>query len=258
MRRITTWNVNGIRSAIRRGAFDWLYEFSPDVICLQEVRAVPEQLNSIENDLFSKYDVHWHPAERSGYSGVITMSLKSPKHYQIGLGIPQYDNEGRVITIRCDDFLLYNVYFPSGQRGHERVIFKLEFYASLLEILEQLHSNGEKIVVTGDFNTAHEEIDLRNPKTNQKTSGFLPEEREWIDRYLRQGFVDAYRKLYPERIQYTWWTYRANARQRNIGWRLDYFLISKALMTRVKDVVIHDDVEGSDHCPVTLYIDEAN
>jgi exodeoxyribonuclease-3 len=249
--------VNGIRSALNKGALNWLLEYSPNVICLQEVRAHPEQLIEIQDSLFSNYETIWHSAERPGYSGVITMSLKRPLQFQIGLGIPEYDNEGRLIYIHCDDFFLFNVYFPSGQRGQERVKFKLDFYSSLLEVLEKLHSYGEKIIITGDFNTAHREIDLRNPKSNQKTSGFLPEEREWIDRYLESGFIDAYRSLYPERIQYTWWTYRLNARERNIGWRLDYFLVSETLMPRVKDVVIHDDVTGSDHCPVTLFIDES-
>jgi exodeoxyribonuclease III len=253
--RITTWNVNGIRAAIKKGSGDWICEFAPDILCVQEVRAHPDQLIALHNTLFSDYEVLWHPAERPGYSGVMTMSLKSLKWYKIGLGIPKFDSEGRLIYISSDDLLIFNAYFPSGQRGHERVSYKLEFYASLLELLEKYHALGENLIITGDFNTAHQEIDLRNPKTNQKTSGFLPEEREWIDRYLERGFVDVYRKLYPDRIQYTWWTYRMNARQKNIGWRLDYFLVTEALMSRILDVVIHEEVSGSDHCPVTLYIE---
>ena len=152
-------------------------------------------------------------------------------------------------------FRLFNVYFPSGQRGQDRVAYKLDFYAHLLALCDALHARGEKIVITGDFNTAHTEIDLRHPKENANTSGFLPEERIWIDRYLAHGFVDAYRQLYPERVQYTWWTYRVNARARGVGWRLDYFLVSESLMPRVEDVVIHEEVMGSDHCPVTLVLE---
>jgi exodeoxyribonuclease-3 len=151
--------------------------------------------------------------------------------------------------------LLYNIYFPNGQRGQERVDYKLNFYAHLLDICDTLHAAGETIIITGDFNTAHKPIDLRNPKQNEKTSGFLPEERAWIDKYLEHGFIDIYRILYPERVQYTWWTYRMGARQKNVGWRLDYFLVSEKLAARIKDVIIHEDVLGSDHCPVTLLID---
>jgi exodeoxyribonuclease-3 len=172
-----------------------------------------------------------------------------------GLGNPEFDREGRVICTRHPHFLLYNIYFPNGQRDWGRLNFKLDFYARLLDMCNRLHASGEKIVICGDFNTAHREIDLRNPKQNANTSGFLPEERAWIDRYLENGFVDAYRQLYPQRIQYTWWTYIGRARERNTGWRLDYFLVSDALMPRVKDIVIHDAVLGSDHCPVTLFIE---
>jgi exodeoxyribonuclease-3 len=257
MTKITTWNVNGIRSAIKKGAWEWVRKNHPEIICLQEVRAQPDQLLTLQNDLFFDYDLYWHPAERAGYSGVLTMTSKRPEYYKIGLGISKFDSEGRVICIRYDDFLVFNVYFPSGQRGQERVAYKLEFYASLLQILNELHASSEKIIITGDFNTAHNEIDLRYPRANQKTSGFLPEERVWIDYYLESGFVDAYRELYPERVQYTWWTYRLDARERNIGWRLDYFMVSKTLMPRVQDVIVNDDVTGSDHCPVTLFIDES-
>ncbi len=153
------------------------------------------------------------------------------------------------------DFNLFNSYFPNGQRGQDRVAYKLDFYAYLLEICDNLHSKGENIILTGDFNTAHKPIDLRNPKENEKTSGFLPEERAWVDRYLEHGFVDIFRNLYPDKVQYTWWTYISNARARNVGWRIDYFLVSKNLVPRIRDVIIRDEVPGSDHCPVTLIMD---
>ncbi len=170
------------------------------------------------------------------------------------MGAPEFDDEGRLIRTRHEDFWLYNVYFPNGQRDHGRLEYKLGFYSRLLEEIDQIHAAGGQVIVTGDFNTAHQEIDLANPKQNSTNSGFLLQEREWIDKYMEHGLVDAYRQLYPERVQYTWWTYLYNARKRNIGWRLDYFLLSKSLMERVQDVIIHDDAEGSDHCPVTLVI----
>jgi exodeoxyribonuclease-3 len=155
-----------------------------------------------------------------------------------------------------EDFLLYNIYFPNGGQENKRVPYKLSFYEALLKICDGLHQEGQKIIITGDFNTAHNEIDLKNPKSNAKNTGFLPEEREWVDRYLDHGFVDAYRTLYPEREEYTWWTYRFNARKNNAGWRLDYFLVSEPLMDRVSDVIIHGDIMGSDHCPVSLILAE--
>jgi exodeoxyribonuclease-3 len=165
---------------------------------------------------------------------------------------PHFDIEGRLISTLHPGFCLFNVYFPSGQRGRERVEYKLEFYAQLLALCDRLHANGQNVIITGDFNTAHMPIDLKNPKQNQRTSGFLPEERAWVQRFLDHGFVDAYRHLYPERVQYTWWTYRLDARRRGIGWRLDYFLVSAALLPRVRVVTIHEQVMGSDHCPVEL------
>jgi exodeoxyribonuclease-3 len=159
-----------------------------------------------------------------------------------------------MIMTRYQDFCLYNVYFPSGTRGKERMDYKLDFYARLLKICDRLHKAGEKIIITGDFNTAHHPIDLKNPKSNQKNSGFLPEERAWVQKFLDHGFVDAYRRLYPERVQYTWWTNILNARKRGVGWRLDYFLVSETLYPKVEDVTIHESILGSDHCPVELVL----
>lgn len=252
--KITTWNVNGLRAALGKGLTTWAQSQAPDVLCLQEIKARPEQLTE-EQRQTPGYQVIWNPAERPGYSGVATWVRDEPLEVTLGLGESRFDVEGRVIRTRHPDFLLYNIYFPNGQRGQERVDFKLDFYARLLDICDDLHTRGEAVVITGDFNTAHREIDLKNPKENATTSGFLPEERAWIDKYLEHGFVDAYRHLYPERVQYTWWTYRFGARQRGIGWRLDYFLVSEALMHRVRDVIVHDDVLGSDHCPVTLWVE---
>ena len=249
--KITTWNVNGFRSVLQKGFVDWAQSSESDVICLQEIKAKPDQVEEEAQNL-DGYRAFWNPAERAGYSGVLTYSQTQPLEVRYGLGIPRFDGEGRVIRLQFPAFYLYNIYFPNGQRDQERLDFKLDFYAQLLEECDRLHQEGNWIVLTGDFNTAHKEIDLANPQANSKISGFLPEEREWIDRYLEHGFVDAFRRLYPERVQYTWWTYRFGARKRNIGWRLDYFLITESMMDYVNDVVVHDQVTGSDHCPVTL------
>ncbi len=251
---IITWNVNGIRAALGKGALDWAFDRKPDVLCLQEIKARPDQLTEAQRTR-PGYDVTWNPAQRPGYSGVATWYLASPLDIERGLSSPRFDLEGRVIRTRHPGFFLYNIYFPNGQRGRERVDYKLEFYARLLELCDELHGRGENVVIAGDFNTAHRPIDLKNPKENETTSGFLPEEREWVQKFLDHGFVDAYRRLYPDRVQYTWWTYRFAARPRGIGWRLDYFLVSEALFPRVKDVVVHEDVPGSDHCPVEMVIE---
>jgi exodeoxyribonuclease-3 len=251
---VITWNVNGIRAAYRKGAQDWIAAQSADVICLQEIKARPEQLGDDQRDL-PGYEIIWNPAKRAGYSGVASFFKGQSPETELGLGEERFDVEGRTIRSRHDGFWLYNNYFPNGQRGLDRLGYKLDFYARLLEICDELHAAGDGVVITGDFNTSHNEIDLRNPKENKNTSGFLAEERAWIDKYLEHGFVDAYRYLYPERVQYTWWTYRFSARERNVGWRLDYFLVSESLLPRVRDVIIHEDVLGSDHCPVSLILD---
>jgi len=251
--KIITWNINGVRAALKKGALDWAWDQKPDLLCLQEVKARPDQLS--EDQLsFLRLRYIWNPAQRPGYSGVATFHKKQPLDFQMGMGESKFDAEGRVLSTLHPGFRLFNIYFPNGQRGKDRVDYKLDFYAHLLSVCDELHAQGQKIIITGDFNTAHMPIDLKNAKQNATTSGFLPEEREWVQKFLDHGFVDIYRKLYPERVQYTWWTYISNARQRGVGWRLDYFLISEALVDRVKDVVIHDNVPGSDHCPVELVL----
>ncbi|MBT3315091.1 MAG: exodeoxyribonuclease III [Anaerolineae bacterium] len=251
--KIITWNVNGLRAALKKGVLEWIVEQSPDAMCLQETRVLPEQLTEEQREI-SGYEIVWNPAEKKGYSGVATWTKENALEVSLGLGEERFDVEGRVIRTRFPDFYLYNIYFPNGQRGHDRVEYKLEFYENLLEQCNALHAAGESVIITGDFNTAHNEIDLKNHKSNHKTSGFLPEERAMIDKYLTHGFVDPFRELYPEKEQYSWWSYRAGARARNVGWRIDYFLISENLLPRVQDVIIHDDAMGSDHCPVELEI----
>lgn len=239
---------------LRRKDLAWAFAQTPDALCLQEVKARPEQLSE-EQHAALEFPSVWNPAERAGYSGVTTFYRAQPDEVVTGMGNPKFDVEGRVLQMRWGNLRLLNIYFPSGSRGHERVGYKLDFYAALLDLCDTLHKKGEMLILAGDFNTAYQPIDLKNPKQNHKTSGFLPEEREWVQRYLNHGFVDAFRRLYPDKVQYTWWATRVNARERGIGWRLDYFLVSEALFPRVSDVVIYDQVTGSDHCPVMLSLD---
>ncbi len=235
-----------------KGFREWVQKDSPDVLCLQEIKARPDQLADDVREI-PGYTSYWNPAQRPGYSGVACYIRMEDVDVHYGLGVEEFDSEGRVIRVSFDkDVVLYNIYFPNGQRGHDRVEFKLAFYKTLLEQCAELHALGKKIIITGDFNTAHREIDLANPKANANTSGFLPEERAWIDTYLENGFADAYRLLYPDRVEYTWWTFITKARERNVGWRLDYYLVSNDFVPRVKDVIIQTDVFGSDHCPVSL------
>ena len=253
--KITTWNVNGLRAVLAKPDWSWLANLQPDVLCLQEIKARPEQIDPKALAPLEPYHPYWNPAERPGYSGVATFSKVQPQAVELGWGNPEYDREGRVILTQYPGFKLLNIYFPNGQRDHGRLVYKLAFYEELLELCDAAHHSGEKIIICGDFNTAHNEIDLRNPKANVNTSGFMPEERAWLDRYVEGRLVDAFRVLYPDKVQYTWWTYISNPRARNVGWRLDFFMVSESLMPQVRDVIIHDDVLGSDHCPVTLILD---
>lgn len=251
--KITTWNVNGIRAAFGKSAFDWVVDFKPDILCLQEIKAKEDQ---IDNEVFNSmgYKAVWNPAKRPGYSGTGNLYYINPTEIKLGMGIERFDSEGRIVHFSYPEFDLFNIYFPNGGQENKRVPFKLDFYEQLLIECGNLMKDGKEIILTGDFNTAHREIDLKNPKANQKNTGFLPEERVWIDHYLDKGFSDIYRSLYPDKVIYTWWTYRFNSRAKDVGWRLDYFLVTKGVADKVKDVIIHSDIMGSDHCPVTLLI----
>lgn len=249
--RLLSWNVNGIRAVEKKGFLAWLGEVSPDVLCLQETKAAPEQLST---SLLQPagYHVYWDYAERKGYSGVSIFSRTQPLDVRRGLGIARFDAEGRVLVARYSSFLLYNVYFPNGKSGQERLQYKLEFYDRFLEHIAGLLKSGERIVVCGDYNTAHTERDLARPKENVKTSGFLPEEREWMDRLTSSGFLDTFRMFTTEGGHYTWWDMKTRARERDIGWRLDYFFVSENLRDAVVAAGILGEVQGSDHCPVSL------
>ena len=250
--KLISWNVNGLRAVLRNGFLQALEQMAPDILCLQEIKLQEEQIPQEIKDL-SEYRSHWHFARKKGYSGVATLTRLQPKTVRQGLGIEKFDAEGRVLVTEFEPFVLFNIYFPNGQRDHGRVAYKLEFYAELLKIVNALRDQGKRVIITGDFNTAHREIDLKNPKSNQNTSGFLPEERAWIDRYLQNGWIDTFRHFHPDLAdQYTWWSYRFNARKRNIGWRIDYFMVSENVLPHLRDAFILPAIHGSDHCPVGI------
>jgi exodeoxyribonuclease-3 len=252
--KLISWNVNGIRAAARNGFMEWLADYQPTVLCLQETKAHKEQ---IPPDLAEPDGYHtvWYSAKKKGYSSVATFSRSEPHTVIKGIGEERFDNEGRLIETHYDDFVLLNGYFPNGQRDLGRVGFKLEFSDAVMNRGQQLRAEGKNVVICGDYNTAHREIDLKNPKSNEKSTGFLPEERAWIDKFIQHGYVDTFRQFNQEPGQYTWWTYRLNARERNIGWRIDYFFVNQEFMPRVKDAFILPEVMGSDHCPVGIELD---
>ncbi len=252
--KLISWNVNGIRAAARKGFLDYLRDEDADVVCVQETKAREAQL---EPELRQPpgYSVAWNSADKPGYSGVATFCKREPAAVAFGIGEPRFDAEGRIIATDHRDFILFNVYFPNGQRDHGRLQYKLQFYEAFLKHCMKLRQQDKSIIITGDFNTAHREIDLKNPKANEQTSGFLPEERIWIDRYLDHGFVDTFRALCDEPGHYTWWTYRYNARARNIGWRIDYFMVSEDLAPRVQRSYMRPEIPGSDHCPIVLELE---
>ncbi len=253
--RLVSWNVNGLRACVAKGFLEWLETARPDIAALQEVRALPEQLPP-EVRAPEGYHAHWNPAARRGYSGVGLLCREEALSVTPdGLGDPQLDAEGRMIVSDHGAFLLYNVYFPNGGRDLSRVPFKLRFSEAVLQHAERRRAEGRSVVICGDVNTAHGEIDLARPKANVRNTGFLPEERAWVSRVLEHGWVDIFRTRHPgEGDHYTWWSNRAGARERNVGWRIDYFLITPDLVERVIDVRHHPEVMGSDHCPIELVL----
>lgn len=252
MPKLYTWNVNGIRAVQKKGFLDWLHQTQPDILGLQETKAQPDQLEPALRQPDGYY-TFWASAERKGYSGVALFSRIEPNAIRLGFGYPEYDAEGRTIVAEYNDFVFITAYFPNGGQDHSRVPFKMEYKARFLTFCNELRAQGKRVIFCGDINTSHRPIDLARPKENVKKTGFLPEERAWIDEVIAQGYLDIYRTLYPEREgAYSWWTARAGARERNIGWRLDCFFISPDLREQVIDSEIHADVMGSDHCPVSL------
>ena len=249
--RLISWNVNGLRAVHRKGFLEWLSENGPDILCLQETKASEDQLPD-ELRKPSPFRTWFAAAQKRGYSGVALLSKPEPSSVDFGLGKDEFDREGRVIIANYPWFTLFNIYFPNGKASSERLRYKMAFNEYLLSLLRDRLKKGERIVVCGDVNTAHKEIDLARPKENQHISGFLPEEREWIDRLLEAGFADAFRLFEQEGGRYSWWDLKTRARERNVGWRIDYFFVSENLREKVKGSLIHSEVQGSDHCPVSL------
>lgn len=254
MKRIITYNVNGIRSAIQKGFFEWLDEANPDIVCLQEVKAHPDQIPLL--DLESRgYQHYWFPAVKKGYSGVALLSKQKPDKIVYGCGIKKYDDEGRIIRADFGDFSVLSTYHPSGSSGDDRQAFKMIWLEDYLQFLASIKKERPFIIASGDYNICHKAIDIHNPKSNAKTSGFLPEEREWFDRLINAGFVDTFRTFNTEPHQYSWWSYRANARVKNLGWRIDYHIASQNLANKLISSKILPEAVHSDHCPVQLEID---
>jgi exodeoxyribonuclease-3 len=248
---IISWNVNGIRAVGNKEALRWIDERQTDILCLQEIKA---QESQIPDDLFEKQYTQRivNSAEKKGYSGTAAFSMLECDYSSTCRDIDTL-NEGRIIETHYDDIVLFNVYFPNGQRDDERLDIKMKFYDDFLTHCEKLRDDGKSIVICGDVNTAHKEIDLKNPKANSKTSGFLPIERAWIDKLIEHGYVDTFRYVNGDELdRYSWWSYRAGARDRNVGWRIDYFFISEDLCESLEDAFILDNIMGSDHCPVGI------
>lgn len=253
MLKLYSWNVNGIRAVQKKGFLDWLATEKPDILGLQETKAQPDQL---DDELLNPdgYYTYFTSAERKGYSGTALYTRIKPNSVQLGLGIDEFDVEGRTIVAEYDDFVFITAYFPNGGNDHARVPYKMAYKAAFLDFCERYREAGMPVIFCGDVNTAHREIDLARPKQNVKTTGFLPEERAWIDDIVdNHGYLDTYRLFYPDQEgAYSWWSQRGGAREKNVGWRIDYFFTTPDLRERIESATIHPDVMGSDHCPVSI------
>ncbi len=250
VKKIISWNVNGLRAIGKKGFTDIVYELDADIISLQEIKALPDQLPESLRSL-EGYEPYWYPAKRKGYAGVCTYTRIKPLNVIYGMDIAEYDREGRVLTLEFEDFFLVNTYFPNAQHGLLRLDFKLAFNRDMHNFIDRL-AEKKSVVLCGDLNVAHKPIDLANPKQNEKNPGYSAPEREWMDTFIGSGYIDTFRKFNQEPEQYSWWSYRFNARARNIGWRIDYFCVDPASEKRVKGADILDHILGSDHCPVSL------
>ena len=253
--KIITYNVNGLRAALSKGFAAWLAEEQPDVLCLQETKAQPDQIPTLEFEALG-YRSYFFSAKRKGYSGVAILTRLQPDHVEYGMGIPVYDDEGRFIRADFGDLSIVSVYHPSGTMGDERQAFKMQWLTDFEHYVHDLQKTRPYLILCGDYNICHRPIDIHDPVRNANNSGFLPEEREWIDHFIRSGFIDTFRYFHQEQPdQYTWWSYRFNARANNKGWRIDYCMATENLAPRLRDARILPDVKHSDHCPCLLEID---
>jgi exodeoxyribonuclease-3 len=252
--KLLTYNVNGIRAALGKGLLDWIKSVDPDIICLQETKAQPDQLPLFDFEE-AGYNNYWHSAQKKGYSGVAILTKRKPDNIYYGLGNEKYDNEGRFLRADYGDVSVVSVYHPSGTTGDERQAFKMEWLEYFQNYINELKKTRPNLILCGDYNICHKPIDIHDPIRNAHSSGFLPEERAWISGFIESGFIDSFRYFNQEPKQYTWWSFRANARAKNLGWRIDYNMVSKPLESKLKRAVILPEAKHSDHCPVLLEID---
>jgi exodeoxyribonuclease-3 len=254
--KIISWNTNGLRATAKQGFFTPLFKNEkPDILCLQETKAEPEQLREEVRNVKDYFSYFSHPKIKKGYSGVAIYSKEKPKEVFYGMGIKKLDDEGRLIGAKYKNFTLINLYFPNGGQGPERLKYKLEFYDAFLKFILKLRKKGENVIFCGDVNTAHTAIDLARPKENEENTGFLPIERAWIDKLIKNNFVDIWRYFNPDKKDvYTYWDQKTRARDRNVGWRIDYFFVDKQIISKIKNIGTMQDYFGSDHCPIWLEI----
>ncbi len=251
--KIYSYNVNGIRSALNKGFLGWVKEASPDILCLQELKAHPDQVNVSAFEALG-YKIYWHAARKKGYSGVAILSKTEPENVEYGSGMEHYDDEGRILRADYKDFSVMSLYIPSGSSGDERQAFKMQFLVDFLSYVVDLKKKKKNLIVSGDFNICHKPIDIHNPVSNKNSSGFLPEEREWVTKFLETGFIDTFRYFNDQPHQYSWWSFRFNARSKNLGWRIDYHMATLEMKERLAGAKIFQDVEHADHCPILLEI----
>jgi exodeoxyribonuclease-3 len=255
--KLVSWNVNGYRAVMKKDFLATIRKLDADIVGLQEIKLQKDQLTRAMKGIDGYQAAFSFSTVKKGYSGVAAYSRLAPQAVRHGIGIPRFDDEGRIIEMEFDAFSLFNVYFPNGQMSDERLQYKLDFYRDFFDYVQALRKGGRPVIINGDFNTAHNEIDLKNPGPNSKRSGFLPIERQWLDRIVAMGYVDTFRHLYPDTVKYSWWSYRFNARKNNAGWRIDYFFVSDDIIRNgwLKDAFIDNTVFGSDHCPVGMVLE---
>ena len=249
--KLVSWNVNGLRAVLKKGFEDFFYKIDADIFCIQETKM---QEGQIEDFILKGYTQYWNSALKKGYSGTAIFTKIKPKNVSYGIGIKEHDQEGRVITLEFDKFYIINIYTPNSKRELERLEYRMIWEEEIRKYLNKL-SKKKPVIMCGDLNVAHEEIDLKNPKTNKRNAGFTNEEREKLTELLKSGFIDSFRYIYPKKIAYTWWSYMGQARQKDVGWRIDYFVVSKDIKEKIKDAYIYKDIYGSDHCPVGIEIE---